>query len=758
MMRFVVNSGRSRPERFGLLLSNQSLSGAVFSTSESARSSPAVEQYQHQNNEKRRRRRRRLLGKDDGLTLQHFINKSKSTSKNQREHVGERPLGAILDPRRLDLEDNNNSSLSFHIKTYGCQMNVNDSDIVRSLLLGAGLRETLSEESADVLLTNTCAIREGAEAKVWHRLRDLKGKRNKTKLQQQNRKQKRAAIAGAGDDSGNGHSCSSSQRHKRKNNTKAVVGVLGCMAERLKEELFKDELADLVVGPDAYRDLPRLVKMLSHKATNDGTNNDKDESDQIKDNSDSLERAVNVELSLDETYADIIPVRQLQANTDNDNSISAFSSIQRGCSNRCSFCIVPFTRGQERSRPLDSIVDEIKRLHFEGDANGNGGIREITLLGQNVNSYHDRSAVALEARPPEQHFLPLSNAGFRSRQRRDKYAGGYYFVDLLEKVSEISPELRVRFTSPHPKDYPAALLQLMAERSNVCKNLHMPVQSGSTTMLKRMKRGYTREAYLQLLEDVGTAMPTTNVAISTDIITGFCGETETEHEDTLSLMKWVRYDQAFMFAYSSREQTHAARTMEDDVPEQVKQRRLREIINTFREEVHQKNTEEIGRLRLVLVEGESKKSSAERTTWQGRTDQNKRIVFPVTDVVDDGNASTVFCWSDHDLLNVLQQSTATNNDSSATGVLIMPKRRDEIIHQYRPSASKLQRGEYAVVQVTEANGTTLLGRLLFKTSMVGFDRLGLATNDEESLRQAAKLTNLFHYHDEDDHEHSVVMM
>lgn len=520
-------------------------------------------------------------------------------------------------------------------------MNVNDTDIVRSLLLNAGWQETLQENDAGVLLTNTCAIREGAETKVWDRLKQLRALQRK------------------------GH-----------HNRIAIVGVLGCMAERLQQDLLGDGLADLVVGPDAYRDLPRLLDTLL----------DEDGEDQ----------AFNVQLSLEETYADIKPVRRSK------DDMSAFVSIQRGCANRCSFCIVPFTRGQERSRPMQSILDEIRQLHWDEN------VKEVTLLGQNVNSYHDTSEAARLARPSSDYRM--SNDGFRSRIRRED--AGYFFADLLAAVSDISPELRVRFTSPHPKDYPAELLSLMAERPNVCQHLHMPAQSGSTSMLKRMKRGYTREAYLQLLDDVHTVIP--DVAISSDFIAGFCEETEEEHADTLSLMEQVRYDQAFMFAYSLREKTHAHRTMQDNVPEDVKQRRLREIIDVFHRNVQEKNVErEVGRLRLVLLEGESKRSKPGMLRWHGRTDQNKRIVFPVSDDLQ--------CWSDHDLFV----------GRNFVGTVPSP-------------SSRLMHGDYAVVEVTEAKGHTLRGRLLWKTSIAGFDASGLSGMDQESRERAASIVQHLH--------------
>ena len=551
---------------------------------------------------------------DDGLQLKDFLSGSPKEPRAPRDSTA--PV--------------------FHIKTYGCQMNVNDTDIVRSLLYEAGWQETPEEEQADMLLSNTCAIREGAEQKVWQRLRELKGRNRKVRKKRQK-----------------------------------IVGVLGCMAERLQEDLLQDGLADLVVGPDAYRDLPTLAGKLMHR---------------YDDDVDMDTYAVNVQLSLDETYADITPVRA------NKDDVSAFVSIQRGCANRCSFCIVPFTRGQERSRPLDSILEEIRLLHTEQN------VKEVTLLGQNVNSYHDVSEAALVANPTSQY--QLSNDGFRSRIRRPD--GGFYFADLVERVSDISPELRVRFTSPHPKDYPEALLDLMAERPNVCNHLHMPAQSGSTTMLKRMKRGYTREAYMELIfQNVLPRIP--DIALTTDMIAGFCGETEDEHADSVSLLEQVRYDQAFLFAYSLREKTHAHRTMEDNVPEDVKQHRLRQLIDTFQENVHKKNTEqEVGKLRLVLLEGQSKRSTPEAPTWQGRTDQNKRIVFPVNE--------NLSCISHDNMLPGMAVPSLTNRQDATW--------------------TTISKGDYAVVRVTEARGHTLRGDLLCRTTLKRF------AEDEDKLNQS----------------------
>lgn len=534
----------------------------------------------------------------DGLTLSHFIN----SSDPENDVATRNEVVPAAD------------ATTFHIKTYGCQMNVSDSDIVRALLLESGLREVSTEKEASVLLTNTCAIRENAEQKVWSRLRDFNGKK----------------LA--------------------KNRATQVVGVLGCMAERLKHDLLQDGLADLVVGPDAYRDLPRLIQVLL----------DDDE-----------ETAVNVQLSLEETYADVKPVRR------NPGDVSAFSSIMRGCNNMCSYCVVPFTRGRERSRPFDSIVSEIQQLLEEG-------VKEVVLLGQNVNSYHDKSEAAKLAQP--QTMYHTSNDGF-SNLYRLRGGAGYYFSDLVEAVSDLDPELRVRFTSPHPKDYPPELLHMMAERPNVCSQLHMPAQSGNTEVLERMRRGYSREAYFQLIDDVRSIIP--DVAISSDFITGFCGETEEEHADTLSLMETIAFDHAYMFAYSMRGKTHAHRKMVDDVAEDVKKRRLQEIINVFRTGVQERNERiEVGRLRLVLLEGKSKRSTPENMAWSGRTDQNKRVIFP----------------------NELCSDRAVSADG---GVDVL-----------------LQPGDYGVVEITQARGHTLRGRLLWRTTLQDFSQLTL----EDELR------------------------
>lgn len=335
-------------------------------------------------------------------------------------------------------------------------------------------------------------------------------------------------------------------------------------------------------------------------------------------------------------------------------------------------------------------------------------MKEVVLLGQNVNSYHDTSDAALQAMP-ESIQQNLSNDGFRSRIHKVD-TGGYRFVDVVEAVSDISPELRVRFTSPHPKDYPVELLHLMAERSNVCSQLHMPAQSGNSSMLKRMKRGYTREAYVELIDTVHSIIP--DVALSSDFIAGFCDETEEEHQDTLSLLEYVQYEQAYLFAYSMREKTHAHRVLQDNVPADVKQRRLQELIDVFREKVHAKNVRvETGRLRLVLVEGPTKKQNQEllelgSATWHGRTDQNKRVLFTANGIrEEDGSAHA---WNERDVRRIMEYPHQQSLNLNASVEL-------------SKTSATLRPGDYAVVYITEAKGHTLRGRLLWQTSLFEFN-------------------------------------
>jgi tRNA-2-methylthio-N6-dimethylallyladenosine synthase len=422
------------------------------------------------------------------------------------------------------------ASKKLYLESYGCQMNFSDSEVVASILAQDGYQTTRNIEEADVILLNTCSIRDNAEQRVRNRLTEFKIKKDR--------------------------------------NPELVVGILGCMAERLKKNLLDEEkLVDLVAGPDAYRDLPNLIEEV-------GTG----------------QKAVNVLLSRDETYADIAPVRLDQG------GISAFVTIMRGCDNMCSFCVVPFTRGRERSRDPKTIVAECQDLFDRG-------YREVTLLGQNVDSYRWNLSAKGEVKNTEE---PTTN-----------------FAQLMEMVALVSPLLRVRFSTSHPKDMTNDVLEIMAKYENICPYIHLPVQSGNTDVLYRMNRGYTREWYLERIESIRRIVP--GCAISTDIITGFCGETEEEHQETLSLMDIVKYDFAYMFKYSERPKTLAERRFDDDVPEEVKGRRLNEIIEKQLQHSLASNQEMIGSIQKVLIEGPSKRSEEHLC---GRTGTNVMVVFP----------------------------------------------------------------------------------------------------------------------------------
>lgn len=422
------------------------------------------------------------------------------------------------------------------IESYGCQMNFADSEVVASIMLEMGFQTTNDFNEADVIFINTCSIRENAEQRVRKRLTDFKtAKRNKPGM---------------------------------------IVGVLGCMAERLKAKFLDEEkLVDIVVGPDAYRDLPNLIQ-----SADDG------------------QKAVNVLLSREETYSDISPIRL------NSNGVSAFVSITRGCNNMCSFCVVPFTRGRERSRDAHSIVSECTDLF-------NQGFREVILLGQNVDSYH-----------------------WISEDEKEKVN----FAELLELVAKINPLLRVRFSTSHPKDITDQVLHTIAKHDNICNNIHLPVQSGNSRILELMNRTYTREWYINRIDAINKIIP--GCSISTDIIAGFCSETEEEHQDTLSLMNYVKFMYAYNFTYSERPGTPAAKKLEDDVPTEVKNRRLTEIVNLQREHSHYRMKEQVGLMQRVLIEGFSKKSDKD---FSGRNDQNIVVVFPVEEGYKKGDYADV---------------------------------------------------------------------------------------------------------------------
>ncbi len=440
----------------------------------------------------------------------------------------------------------------FYIESYGCQMNFSDSEIVASILNSEGFGATRNAAEADVILLNTCSIREKAEQTIRKRLTEF--------------------------------------RKAKETRPGLLIGILGCMAERLKSKLLEEEkLVDIVVGPDAYRSLPSLIE-----------------------EAETGQKGVNVLLSREETYADISPVRL------NTNGVTAFVSIMRGCNNMCSFCVVPFTRGRERSRNAHSIVNEAQELW-------NCGYKEVTLLGQNVDSYYWVDDTLNQA---------------------------VTFAKLLEMVALISPQLRVRFSTSHPKDITEEVLHTMAKYENICKYIHLPVQSGNTRILQLMNRTYTREWYLAKVDQIKTILP--GCGISSDVIAGFCTETEEEHQDTLSIMAHSKYDMSYMFFYSERPGTLAAKRYTDDIAEPVKKRRLQEIVALQNKLSLESNQRDIGKTFQVLIEGESKRSTDD---WMGRSSQNKVIVFAK------GNAS-------------------------------------------------LQKGDFANVQVTDCTQATLLGKLV----------------------------------------------
>ncbi|RFZ81212.1 tRNA (N6-isopentenyl adenosine(37)-C2)-methylthiotransferase MiaB [Mucilaginibacter terrenus] len=448
----------------------------------------------------------------------------------------------------LVLEPNGkHNGRKLYIESYGCAMNFSDSEIVASILADKGFETTQDFNNADVIFINTCSIRENAEVRVRNRLKEFAGAKFK--------------------------------------NPGMVVGVLGCMAERLKAKFLEEEkLVDVVVGPDAYRDLPNLIEQV-----------------------DGGQRAVNVLLSREETYADISPVRL------NTNGINAFVSIMRGCDNMCSFCVVPFTRGRERSRDAHSIVAECKDLFDKG-------YREVTLLGQNVDSYKWSATTAEDGE--------ALTAGAEVQVVN--------FASLLEMVALIHPDLRVRFSTSHPKDITDEVLYTIARYDNICNYIHLPVQSGNTRVLELMNRTYTRDWYINRIDAIRRIIP--NCAISTDIITGFCTETEEEHQETLSMMDYVKYDFAYMFMYSERPGTLAAKRYADDIPEAVKHRRLKEVVAKQQQYSHVRMQESLGRVERVLIEGFSKKSTND---YAGRSDKNAMVVFPVHEDYKPGQYANV---------------------------------------------------------------------------------------------------------------------
>lgn len=438
-----------------------------------------------------------------------------------------------------------------YVESYGCAMNFSDSEVVASIMTNEGYTTTGDVDEADIVLINTCSIRENAEDRVRKRLTNFK-----------NRKKRQPDL---------------------------VVGILGCMAERLKTNLLEEEkLVDLVAGPDAYRELPGLIEEV-------GTG----------------QKAVNVLLSRDETYADISPIRL------DKSGITGFVSITRGCDNMCSFCVVPFTRGRERSRDPQTIYNECAELF-------RNGYKEVTLLGQNVDSYRWNMTSKGEIKDESK---PTTN-----------------FAQLMDLVAGISPDLRIRFSTSHPKDMTDEVLETIAKHDNICNYIHLPIQSGNSEVLKRMNRGYTREWYLDRIEAIHRIIP--DCAVTTDIITGFCDETDEEHRDTMTIMEEVKWDFAYMYKYSERPKTLAERRFEDNVPEEVKSARLTEVIDLQRKNSEIRNLKQIGKIHKVLIEGPSKRSEIHMS---GRNDHNTKVVFPV------GNSKK----GDYVLVKITDCTTAT---------------------------------------------------------------------------------------------------
>ncbi|PQA93705.1 tRNA (N6-isopentenyl adenosine(37)-C2)-methylthiotransferase MiaB [Chryseobacterium shigense] len=443
------------------------------------------------------------------------------------------------------------NSKKLFLESYGCQMNFSDSEIVASILNEQGYNTTLKVEEADLILLNTCSIREKAEQTVRMRLAQFK--------------------------------------NLKKQKPNMTVGVLGCMAERLKTKFLEEEqLVDLVVGPDAYRDLPNLLK-----ETEDGRD------------------AINVILSKEETYADINPVRL------GGNGVTAFVTITRGCDNMCTFCVVPFTRGRERSRDPHSIIQECQNLL-------DNGYKEITLLGQNVDSY------LWYGGGPKKDFVKASEM---------QKATAVDFAHLLDLVAKAVPEMRIRFSTSNPQDMSLDVFRMIAKHDNICNYVHLPVQSGSNNMLLAMNRQHTREEYLDLIKKAKEIVP--DIAFSQDMIIGFCNETEEDHQDTLSLMKEVEYDYGYMFAYSERPGTPAHKKMEDNIPFEVKQKRLNEVIELQRELSRKRMETYVGRTHQILIEGTSRKN---KNQWKGRNSQNAVCVFDVLEGQKIGDIVSVFVY------------------------------------------------------------------------------------------------------------------
>jgi tRNA-2-methylthio-N6-dimethylallyladenosine synthase len=456
--------------------------------------------------------------------------------------------GKVIDESRQGevlLIDKGWGKKKLFLESYGCAMNFADSEIIASIMNAEGFETTNVESEADLIFLNTCAIRDNAELKIWARLKSF--------------------------------------RQAKRKNPDLLVGVLGCMAERLKTKLMDQEkLVDLVVGPDSYRDLPNLVRQAEYG-----------------------HKAVNVLLSREETYAEISPVRLAT------NGISAFISIMRGCDNMCSFCVVPFTRGRERSRDPKSILNEAQTLI-------DSGYKEVTLLGQNVDSY-----LWSGGGPKKDLSEDIIRSAMDNKLSEDEQNKFVTFADLLEMIAKLDKNLRVRFSTSNPRDMTDAVLYKMALYENICKSVHLPVQSGNSRILEKMNRGYSREQYMERINSIRSIIP--EAGITSDIITGFCSESDEEHNDTLSLMEWAGYDFSYMFKYSERPGTAAAKKFADDIPEEIKSKRLTEIIHQQTKLSHESNKKDLGKTFKVLADAVSKRSDKHLS---GRTTQNKVVIFP----------------------------------------------------------------------------------------------------------------------------------
>eukprot|EP01039_Chlorochromonas_danica_P001286 gene1286-1404_t len=580
---------------------------------------------------------------------------------------------------------------TFFIETHGCQMNLADSDIVRSVLNSMNYTMCDILEEADLVLINTCAIRENAESKVWQRLKYFQS------LQKKNKKLGKAERS-------------------------PLIGVLGCMAERLKEQV-KQAGADFVAGPDEYRLLPSLLPQTQTQ----GNSVEKKLLDEVIDGEEEVVVKGNRYLSQEETYADIRPARLHEGLT------HAFVTIARGCDNHCAFCIVPYTRGRERSLPASSVMDEVDKLLSERSEE----VREVVLLGQNVNSYRDMTS---SSTLPPNHFLLSSQglaSGFQSRSRKRESGGddGVAFGELLLRLAERHPETRFRFQSPHPKDFPDVLLHLIAQTPNICNSLHMPAQHGSSDVLHRMKRGYDRQAYIDLIHRARSIICSSEnglnladprhvgLGISSDFISGFCGETEADHEGMLSLLRTVGFDQAFTYKYSRREQTYAGLHLIDDVPEDIKSRRLAEVVDTFQLTAAVRNSLiEVGKLHVVLVEGNA---SSGPQQWTGRTDTNKRMVFSNSPILHhlEKDEAQQFAKVLPSKVSTLIQETIENRRSKYRSVVLAGQY--EAAGKRETELTEVTKSSYVIVKVMSAKGHTLIGTPIATTTLQDATKLGL---------------------------------